>query len=62
MKEKEKKNMKIKTHPCNKDDFYNLHNDSFDFLNIKNLQCLDNEQIEKHKIDGIYTDQIFTYY
>ena len=46
----------INTHPCNKKDFFNLYNDSFDFLNIKNLQCLDNEQIENYKIEGIYTD------
>ena len=52
----------IKTHPCDKRDFYNLHNDSFDFINIKNLQCLDDVQIENHKIEGIYTDQKFTYY
>ena len=50
---------KIETHNCNENDFHNEHNDSFDFLKIKNLQCL-NEK--KEKLGGIYTDKKFTYY
>ena len=57
-----KKTEKVKTHPCNKNDFYNLYNESFDYLNIKNLQCLDLDEAENHEIKGIYTDQVFTYY
>ena len=50
---------KIETHNCNENDFHNEHNDSFDFLKIKNLQCL-NEK--KEKLGGIYTEKKFTYY
>ena len=34
----------ITTHDCNPDDFYNLHNESFEFLNIKDFQCIDQNE------------------
>ena len=52
----------ITTHNCNTEDFYNLHNDSFEILNIKDLLCIDQKEFIDHKLEGIYTDQLFTYY
>ena len=49
----------INTHPCTKNDFYNEHDDSFDYLSLKNYQCLDNNDFT---IEGIYTDEVFSYY
>ena len=46
-------------HPCTYEDFYNLYNESFDYLSISSYFCLDdNTQV----IEGIWNDQIFTYY
>ena len=47
------------THNCEYEDFYNNYNSSFDYLNLKNYQCLDNN---RHIIEGIYADKIFSYY
>ena len=47
------------THNCEYEDFYNNYNSSFDYLNLKNYQCLDNN---KHIIEGIYADKIFSYF
>ena len=47
------------THNCVYEDFYNNYNSSFDYLNLKNYQCLDNN---KHIIEGIYADKVFSYY
>ena len=47
------------THNCVYEDFYNNYNSSFDYLNLKNYQCLENN---KHIIEGIYADKIFSYY
>ena len=49
----------LSTHLCNYEDFYNQYNDQFDLVNLKNLRCLD--KID-HKIEGIFTDEVFTYY
>ena len=49
----------ITTHPCNYSDFYNNYNESLDLINIQNYQCLDEIN---NTIEGIYTDEIFTYY
>ena len=49
----------IKTHPCNHSDFHNENKESFDLLNIDKLQCLNKEE---EKLEGIYTDKLFTYY
>jgi hypothetical protein len=52
----------VTTHNCNLEDFYYLHNESFELLNIKDLQCIDQKEFNDHKIEGIYTDELFTYY
>ena len=52
----------VTTHNCRSNDFYNLHNDSFELLNIQDLQFIDQKEFNDHQLEGIYTDQIFTYY
>jgi len=46
-------------HFCNYDDFYNKNNDQFDYLGMSRLMCLEKKQ---DIIQGIYSDQIFSYY
>ena len=49
----------LKNHACNYADFYNSYNDSVDYLNLKIYRCLfDYDQT----LQGIYADQIFSYY
>ena len=52
----------VTTHNCSLEDFYNLYNESFEMLNIKDLQCIDQNIFNDHKLKGIYTDELFTYY
>lgn len=53
----------IETHLCITNDFHNEHNDSFKLLNIDKLYCLDKKGEKKNtKLEGIYTDEKFTYY
>ena len=40
-------------------DFYNKFNESLDLVNIHQLECLDNIH---HSIQGIYNDELFSYY
>ena len=54
-----KKSVNLDTHFCNYADFYNNYNDSIDMLNIGQLQCLDKTD---DVIQGIFTDEKFTYY
>ena len=62
---KDKEGNKIKTyedlatHPCNYSDFYNNYNDSLDILEISKYHCLDRTD---DIIEGLYTDEVFTYY
>ena len=49
----------ITNHPCTYKDFYNNFNDSFDYLNLKIYRCLDDYD---HTLEGIYADQVFSYY
>ena len=49
----------LSTHSCRHGDFYNLHNNQFDYLNLPKYRCLDDNT---HIIQGIWDDQIFTYY
>ena len=58
---KKTKNM-IDHHLCNNIDFHNLHKRAFDELNINNLNCLSRDELIKNRIEGIYTDEIFSYY
>ena len=46
-------------HNCTYKDFYNQYNDSFDYLDLKTYQCLDDYN---QKIEGIFSDQVFSYY
>ena len=56
---KERNRKELKTHKCTYEDFYNKYNKQFDFLSLSKYECLD----EKNgTIQGIYTDQIFSYY
>ena len=62
---KDKEGNKIKTyedlatHPCNYSDFYNNYNDSLDILDMSKYHCLDRTD---DIIEGLYTDEVFTYY
>ena len=46
-------------HNCNYEDFYNKYNSSVDFLGLSKFECLEEK---KDTIQGIYTDQIFSYF
>ena len=50
---------KVSTHTCNITDFGNRFNDSLDLINIERFQCLD--KID-YVIEGIYTDEVFSYF
>ena len=56
---KNKKKQVLTSHPCTYSDFYNNYNDQVDILELDKLQCLD--KID-NIIEGIYTDEVFTYY
>jgi hypothetical protein len=49
----------LSSHPCNYADFYNQYNDSFDFVNLNQFECLDKKD---NSLQGIYADEIFSYY
>ena len=49
----------LKTHQCTSSDFYNKYDEQMDYLGISNYQCLENKE---GIIQGIYTDQIFSYF
>ena len=49
----------LSSHKCKYEDFYNEFNDSFDIVNMQNLECLDQND---HTIQGIYNDELFSYY
>ena len=55
--EKDKK--LLETHKCRREDFYNNYNTSFEYLNLGKYECLDDYD---QKIEGIYSDQVFSYY
>ena len=44
---------------CTYSDFYNKYNDQFDYLSLSNLECMQNKNIT---VQGIYADQIFSYF
>ena len=46
----------LSSHKCIYADFYNEFNDSFDIVNMQNLECLDQTD---HSIQGIYNDELF---
>ena len=49
----------LPTHFCTHEDFFNEHNDAFDRLTLHKFQCLDDYG---GSLEGVYSDQIFTYY
>ena len=49
----------LPTHHCGYKDFYYKYNDAVDYLKLNQYQCLDDNS---HTIEGIYSDQIFSYY
>ena len=49
----------LSSHKCKYEDFYGEYNTSFDYLGLKKYQCLDDYD---HNIEGIYSDQVFSYY
>ena len=49
----------ISSHRCRKEDFYNNYDTSFEYLNLNQYLCLDEYN---HNIEGIYSDQVFSYY
>ena len=49
----------LTTHSCGYADFYNNYNNSVDFLNLGKFNCLDDND---HIIEGIFADQVFSYY
>ena len=55
----DKNKTSLSSHSCTNEDFYNNYNHSFEYLNLNKYQCLDEYN---HDIEGIYSDQIFSYY
>jgi hypothetical protein len=53
-------NETIDYHPCNTEDFYNLHQKIFEELNISNFKCLSKKDLVSPS--GIYTDEVFAYF
>ena len=49
----------LPSHYCKYEDFYNEYNKSFDYLRLKNYQCLNDYS---QTLEGIYSDQVFSYY
>ena len=49
----------LPTHSCGYADFYYKYNNSVDYLNLAKYRCLDDNS---HTIEGIYSDQVFSYY
>ena len=54
-----KEQFTLPTHNCNYADFYYRYNNSVDYLNLGKYQCLDDNS---HTIEGIFADQVFSYY
>lgn len=49
----------LTSHSCGNADFYNKYNKSVEYLNLPKYQCLDDTN---RVIEGIYSDQVFSYY
>ena len=47
-------------HPCNINDFHNLHKKYLEELNISNFKCLSRTDLVSPS--GIYTDEVFSYF
>ena len=53
---------KIDYHNCTTKDFHYLHNKTFYNSKINDYKCLSRENLTKNSPQGIYTDEIFSYY
>ena len=49
----------LASHKCNYDDFYNKYNKQVDYLGLSKFECLDKRE---GTLQGIYADQIFSYF
>ena len=49
-------------HNCDNIDFYNLHQKSFEESKIDELNCLNKNDLKSNSLEGIYTDELFSYY
>ena len=49
----------LNMHKCDYNDFYNKYNNQYDYLGISNYECLEEKE---DTIQGIFTDQIFSYF
>ena len=49
----------LQTNKCTYADFYNKYNSQFDYLSLSKLECMQNKDIT---VQGIYADQIFSYF
>ena len=56
---KEKVKYPLTTHSCAYEDFYNNFNDTVKLMNLSQFECLDKKD---NALQGIYTDEVFTYY
>ena len=48
----------LETHKCTYEDFYNKFDKQMDYLNVQKFECV----ADKDSIQGIYADQVFSYY
>ena len=55
----DKKKITLSTHNCGNADFFNSYNNSVNYLSLDQYQCLDDTN---RVIEGIYSDQVFSYY
>jgi len=49
-------------HNCDNIDFHNLHQKSFEESKIDELNCLNKIDLKSNSLEGIYTDELFSYY
>jgi len=59
----EKNKTNLNKHNCdNNIDFHSLHQKSFEDLKIHKLNCLNKADLKNNGLEGIYTDELFSYY
>ena len=49
----------LETHSCTYEDFFNKYDKQFDYLGLQNFECITNQN---YLIQGIYSDQLFSYF
>ena len=55
----DKKPYDLETHSCTYSDFFNKYNKEMDYLGLQKFECISNKN---YLIQGIYSDQIFSYF